>query len=129
LRDQESEQVMVRRKMEANAAPLSKLQRELEESEGPLSEMAMVRELEPRATDPRSTSEPAAISQIARATRAVEAAVSEQAAAVGSQDGPKVAKLIARASVLLEQGNISAARIALESAAETGSALAICTLA
>jgi hypothetical protein len=55
-------------------------------------------------------------------TQAVEAAASEQPAAAVSQSGPDVAWLMARASALLGQGNIRAARIALERAAETGSA-------
>jgi hypothetical protein len=129
LREQESELAMVRREMETNAAMLTKLQREFDGSEGPSREMAIAREPEPRAIDPRTTFERAANSQTAQATQAVEAAASEQAAAVMSQGGPEVAKLMARASALLGQGNISAARRVLERAAETGSALASFTLA
>ena len=129
LREQESELAMVRREMETNAALLTKLQRELDGSEGPSREMAIAREPEPRATDPRTTFERAAKSQTAQATQAVEAAASEQAAAAVSQDGPEVAKLMARARALLGQGNISAARTVLERAAEMGSALASFTLA
>jgi hypothetical protein len=129
LREQESELAMVRREMETNAAMLTKLQREFDGSEGPSREMAIAREPEPRAIDPRTTFESAANSQTAQATQAVEAAASEQAAAVVSQGGPEVAKLMARASALLDQGNISAARRVLERAAETGSALASFTLA
>jgi hypothetical protein len=129
LREQESELAMVRREMETNAALLTKLQRELDESEGPSREMAIAREPEPRATDPRTALERAAKSQTAHATQAVEAAASEQAAAIVSQDGPEVAKLMARARALLGQGNIGAARTVLERAAEMGSALASFTLA
>lgn len=129
LREQEGELAMVRRELETNAAMLTKLQRELDGSEGPSREMAMARELEPGAIDPRLTSEPVATSQIAQATQAVEPAASEQAAAVVLQDGPEVARLIARARALLTQGNISAARTVLERAAEMGSALASFTLA
>src|SRR6202048_1321436 len=129
LREQESELAMVRREMETNAAMLTKLLRELDGSEGPSREMAIAREPEPRAIDSRTTFEPAANSQTAQATQAVEAAASEQAAAVVSQDGPEVAKLMARARALLDQGDISAARRVLERAAETGSALASFTLA
>ena len=105
LREQESELAMVRREMETNAALLTKLQRELDGSEGPSREMAIAREPEPRATDPRTTFERAANSQTAQATQAVEAAASEQAAAAVSQGGPEVAKLMARARELLDQGN------------------------
>jgi hypothetical protein len=127
LREQERELAMVRREMETNAAMLTKLQREFDGSEGPSREMAIAREPEPRAIDPRTTFERAATSQTGQATQAVEAAASEQAAAVMAQDGPE--KLMARASALLGQGNISAARRVLERAAETGSALASFTLA
>src|SRR5258708_5418287 len=41
-----------------------------------------------------------------------------------SPDNPELARLVARASLLLSQGNIGAARIVLERAAETGSGLA-----
>jgi hypothetical protein len=129
LREQESELAMVRREMETNAAMLTKLQRELDGSEGPSREMATAREPEPRATDPRATFERTANSQTAQATQAVEAAASEQAAAVVSQGGPEVAKLMARAGELLGLGNIGAARTVLERAAEMGSALASFTLA
>jgi hypothetical protein len=129
LREQESELAMVRREMETNAALLTKLQREFDGSEGPSREMAVAREPEPRATDPRTALERAAKSQTAQATQAVEAAASEEAAAVVSQGGPEVAKLMARARALLGQGNIVAARTVLERAAEMGSALASFTLA
>jgi hypothetical protein len=129
LREQASELAMVRREMETNAAMLTKLQQELDGAEEPSREMAMARESEPRAVDPRTTFEPAANSQTAQATQAVEAAASEQAAAAVSQGGPEVAKLMERASALLGQGNISAARLVLERAAETGSAQANFTLA
>ena len=63
--------------------------------------------------------------------------VQDQAIAVRSQgdapvnpnDGVQAAKLISRASVLLEQGNIGAARIVLERAVEMGSAQASFALA
>ncbi|WP_027547717.1 hypothetical protein [Bradyrhizobium sp. WSM2254] len=48
---------------------------------------------------------------------------------VNPNEGAQAAKLIARASVLLEQGNIGAARIVLERAAEMGSARASFVLA
>ena len=42
---------------------------------------------------------------------------------------PEVVRLMARANLLLDQGNIGAARIVLERAAETGSASALFALA
>jgi hypothetical protein len=92
---------------------------------------AMARDLEAvrRTIDTRDTLERAVNSQIAQVTQAVEAADSEQAAAAVSQDPPEVARLMGRARALLGQGNISAARIVLARAAETGSALASFTLA
>ena len=48
---------------------------------------------------------------------------------VNPYEGVQAAKLVARASVLLEQGNIGAARIVLERAAEMGSARASFVLA
>jgi hypothetical protein len=50
-------------------------------------------------------------------------------ASVNPNDGVQSAKLIARASVLLKQGNIGAARIVLERAVEIGSAQASFALA
>jgi TPR repeat protein len=52
-----------------------------------------------------------------------------QPVAVEAQGSPEATRLIARARALLGQGNIGAARIVLERAAETGSARASFTLA
>ena len=57
------------------------------------------------------------------------AARSQGDAQVNPNDGVQAVKLIARASALLEQGNIGAARIVLERAAELGSAQASFLLA
>jgi len=57
------------------------------------------------------------------------AARSQGDAPVNPNEGVQAAKLIARASVLLEQGNIGAARIVLERAVEMGSAQASFALA
>ncbi|WBL81434.1 hypothetical protein I3J27_13780 [Bradyrhizobium xenonodulans] len=57
------------------------------------------------------------------------AARSQGDAQANPNEGVQAAKLIARASVLLEQGNIGAARIVLERAAEMGSARASFVLA
>jgi hypothetical protein len=93
---------------------------------------AMARDLESarRTIDERLALERSAKSQsTAQATQAVEAAASGQPAAAVSQGGPEVARLMARAGALLGQGNIGAARIVLERAAETGSAKASFALA
>jgi len=59
--------------------------------------------------------------------------VAEQAATepppTAVQRNPEAARLMARASALLAQGNIGAARVALERAAETGNAQATFALA
>ena len=91
----------------------------------------MARDLESalRTIDGRVALQRAANSRIAEATQAAEAAAMEQPAAAEAQDNPEAAKLIARASALLGQGNIGAARIVLERAAETGSAQASFMLA
>jgi hypothetical protein len=69
--------------------------------------------------------------------QATKLAAAKQAAGAVAGDGPRansedaadVARLVARASALLAQGNISAARAVLERAAEAGSAQASFTLA
>jgi hypothetical protein len=58
-----------------------------------------------------------------------QAAVAAAAAAAEAQGSPEAARLLARANGLLGQGNVGAARIVLERAAETGSAQASFMLA
>ncbi|MCC8974417.1 hypothetical protein [Bradyrhizobium brasilense] len=62
-------------------------------------------------------------------TQAAETAATEQPAAAEAQGDPEVARLLARASALLVQGDIGAARIVLEHAVGTGSAQASFMLA
>jgi hypothetical protein len=92
---------------------------------------AMARDLESarRTIDVRVTSEPAASSEISKAAGAVEVAATAQPAAAEAQGSPEGKRLIARASTLLGQGDIGAARIVLERATETGSAQASFMLA
>jgi hypothetical protein len=87
---------------------------------------AMARDLESarRTIDGRVVPERAANSQVVQVTQAAEAAATEQPAAAETQASPEATRLIARASALLGQGNIGAARTVLERAAETGSAQA-----
>jgi hypothetical protein len=77
----------------------------------------------------RSSVERASNSQISRVRQAAETAITEQPAATEAQGSPEVARLLARASALLDQGNIGAARTVLERAVETGSAQASFMLA
>ncbi|UGY22009.1 hypothetical protein HU675_0028870 [Bradyrhizobium septentrionale] len=62
-------------------------------------------------------------------TQATMVAAMEQPAVAEAQGGPEAARLLARASALLGQGDIGAARIVLERAVETGSARASFMLA
>jgi hypothetical protein len=92
---------------------------------------ATARDLEPagRTTDVRVTSELATNSPISKAAQAVEVAAMAPPAAVDAQSSPEAPRLIARASALLGQGDIGAARTVLERATETGSAQASFLLA
>jgi hypothetical protein len=91
----------------------------------------MAREVESarRTTAVRITPEPTANSSISKAAHVIEVAATAQPPAAEAQANPEATKLIARARTLLGQGNIGAARIVLERAAETGSARASFTLA
>ena len=71
----------------------------------------------------------AADSYVVQVTQAVKTAVGEQPKAAEAQGSAEAARLMARASALLGQGNIGAARIVLERAAERGSAEASFMLA
>jgi chromosome segregation ATPase len=92
---------------------------------------AIARDLDParRTIDVRVTSELAANSPLSRAAQAVEVAAMAPPAAVETQSTPEATRLIARASALLGQGDIGAARTVLERATETGSAQASFMLA
>jgi hypothetical protein len=74
--------------------------------------------------DARAALGPAPNSLISQATQAVEPAAPVQPAAADTHGNPEAGRLMARASTLLAQGNIGAARIVLERAAETSSAQA-----
>jgi hypothetical protein len=92
---------------------------------------AMARDLEAtrRTLDGRAPPEHAANGQTAEVTPAAEAPATVQPAATEPQGSPEAARLIARASALLGQENIGAARIVLERAVEMGSAQASFMLA
>ncbi|MGY8685635.1 hypothetical protein Q2941_49185 [Bradyrhizobium sp. UFLA05-153] len=73
--------------------------------------------------------ERASNSQIAEVTQAAETIATEQPLVGEAQGSPEAARLLARASALLGQGDIGAARIVLERAVETGSVQASFMLA
>jgi hypothetical protein len=99
------------------------LQQERERTE------AMTLESARRSLAERVTIGRAANSDIAQQTKAAQAPATEQPAVTEAQDNPEATRLIARASALLGQGNIGAARIVLERAAQNGSAQASFMLA
>jgi hypothetical protein len=80
-----------------------------------------------RSVAARRTPEPAASSQSSQLGQAVSGV--EQPPAPEATGGSAAAKLMARANLLLGQGNIGAARVVLGRAAETGSAQATFRLA
>ena len=77
----------------------------------------------------RMTQERPASSLPSETTSVAESAAAERPAAAGAKVDPEAARLTARASILLAQGNIGAARLVLERAAEMGSAKASFALA
>jgi len=91
---------------------------------------AIARDLEAarRTIDVRVTSEPAASIPISKAIPALEVAAMAPLSAE-TQSNPEAKRLIARASALIGQGDIGAARTVLERATETGSAQASFMLA
>jgi len=137
------ELAMARREIEANAAQLTKarddaaqfrqiaerttaeLQQERDKAKPLSRELTMAQ----RAIDARAALEPTPNSLITQTTQAVEAAAPAQPAAAEAQSNSEAARLMARASTLLARGNMGAARIVLERAAETGSAQATFMLA
>ena len=70
--------------------------------------------------DERVTVARSADSRVVHVTQAVKTAVTEPPKAAEVQGNAEAAKLIARASALLGQGDIGAARIVLERASEIG---------
>jgi hypothetical protein len=81
-----------------------------------------------RTASARVTPEPVATNQIVKPAQAVAVVAAVQPTA-GVQGGPEAKRLVARASALLSQGDIGAARAMLERAVETGSAQASFMLA
>ena len=110
---------------EANALELQKsLQQERDRTEAMARDFATVR----RSMDGRDTVGHSD-SHVTQMTQKVKTAATEPPKAAEAQGGAEAAKLIERASGLLSQGNIGAARIVLERAAESGNARASFMLA
>ena len=101
------------------------LQQERDRTEAMARDLATVR----RTMDGRVTVGRSADSHVVHVTQAVKTATTEPPKAAEAQGNAEAAKLIARASALLGQGNIGAARIVLERAAESGNAQASFMLA
>jgi DNA repair exonuclease SbcCD ATPase subunit len=111
---------------EANALELQKsLQQERDRTEAMAGDLATVR----RTMDGRVTVGPSADSYVTGVTQKAKTAAMEPPKAAEAQGRAEAAKLIERASGLLGQGNIGAARIVLERAAESGNARASFMLA
>ena len=114
---------------EAAESATAELRQSLQQERDRAAALAPGREPTQPTIGARTAIEPASNSQIAQATQAAEAAATEQPAPAEAQGSPEAARLLARASALLGQGNIGAARIVLERAVETGSAQASFMLA
>jgi hypothetical protein len=118
------EAVQQKKTAEATIAELRQsLQQEQSRTEAVARELASARRPVERVTEARATEGP-----MLPVTRSIAAAVSEPPTAA-DQDKAEAARLIARASALLGQGNIGAARIVLERAAENDNAQAVFMLA
>jgi hypothetical protein len=120
------EAVQQKQTAEAAIADLQQLlQQERDRTEAMARDLASV----PRTMDGRAAVGRSADSHVVHVTQAVKTAVTEPPKAAEAQGNAEAAKLIARASVLLGQGDIGAARIVLELAAESGNAKASFMLA
>ena len=126
LRKASEETVQLRQATESSITDLRQsLQQERDRTEAMARDIGSAR----RTIDVRVTPEATADSDISRAAQVIELAATAKPAAADVQGIAEATRLIVRARALLRQGNISAARIVLERAAETGSALASFTLA
>jgi len=126
LRKAGDEAVQLKQATERSMAELRQsLQQERDRVEAPAQGLESTR----HPFGVRIALERAANSPINQVKQAAEAAAAEQPAAAEAQGSPEAARLMARANGLLGQGNIGAARIVLERAAETGSAQASFMLA
>jgi predicted RNase H-like nuclease (RuvC/YqgF family) len=113
---------------QATERAMADLRRSLQQERDRTEAMARDIESARRTINVRATPEPT-VNSISKAAQVIGVAAMGQPAAVEAQASPEATRLIARARALLGQGNIGAARIVLERAAETGSAQASFTLA
>ena len=120
------EAVQQKQTAEAAIADLQQLLRqERDRTEAMARDLASVR----RTMDGRVAAGRSADNDVVHVTQAVKTAVTEPPKAAEAQGSAEAAKLIARASALLGQGNIGAARIVLQRAGESGNARASFMLA
>ena len=118
----------VQQKQAAEAA-VAELRQSLQQERARTEAMARDLATLQRTLNGRVAVERSADSRVIQVTQAVKTAVAERPKAAEAQGNAEAAKLIARASALLGQGNIGAARIVLERASESGNAQASFMLA
>jgi hypothetical protein len=126
LRQAGREAEQLRKAAESAAAELRQYQqRERDRTEA----MARDRDAARRTAVARARPQPSTGNPALPAAQSTEMAAVRQPAASETKGSPEAARLIARASALLGQGDIGAARIVLERASDTGSARASFMLA
>jgi hypothetical protein len=123
------EAAQLKQRKEAAESAMAELRGSLQQERNRAEAPAQVRKTTQPASEAPTPVERASNSQIAQPTQAAEAVAPEQPAAAEAQAGAETPRLLARASALIGQGNIGAARIVLERAVETGSAQASFMLA
>jgi predicted nucleic acid-binding Zn-ribbon protein len=106
-------------------ATMAELRRSLQDERDKTASLARDLETALRATETRARPDHTASSPIAQEKSAMEPTAGEPRL----KENPEVVRLMARASALLTQGNIGAARIVLERAVEIGDAMASFALA
>jgi hypothetical protein len=121
------EATQLKKLKEAAESSMAELRPSLQPERDGVEAPAAGREHPQQTTGARIAGERASNSQIAEVKQ--QAAVIEQPATAEAQGSAEATRLLARASALIGQGNIGAARIVLERAVETGSAQASFMLA
>jgi hypothetical protein len=111
------------------AAAMAELRQSLQQERDKAEALARDLESARRTVGARVTPEPAANNPASKAAQAAEVAALAPVAVIEAQGSPEAPRLIARARALLGQGNVGAARVVLERAADKGSALATFMLA
>jgi hypothetical protein len=126
LRQAGKDAEQLRKTTESAAAELRQYQQRERDK---IDAMARDRDTSRRTVGARVKPQPSTVSPVAPAAQATEVAAMVQPAVSDPRGRPETARLIARASALLGQGDIGAARIVLERASDTGSARASFMLA